>query len=228
MSLKVIIFGATGMIGQGVLRECLRDPDVERVLIVVRRPSGETHAKLRELVHDDFLNFDLVRTELAGYDACFWCLGVTSAGMTEGPYRRITHDFTIAAAKTLVAVNPQMTFVFVSAAGADSSERGRIMWARVKGATENAILKMGFKAAHVFRPAFVQPLHGITSRTRMYAAFYAVSGPLYPAVQAIFPRLATTTEAAGRAMLAIARRGTSKAILDSRDINELAERSGPV
>ena len=158
------------MIGQGVLRECLLDPGVERVLTVGRNPTGRQHDKLHEIAHRDLLDFTTIRNELAGYNACFFCLGITSAGMSEPDYRRVTYEITLAAASTLVELNPAMTFIFVSGAGADSSERGRVMWARVKGAAENAILAMPFKASYVFRPAFVQPLHGISSRTPWYNA----------------------------------------------------------
>src|SRR6267378_2721490 len=166
--MRVILFGATGMVGQGVLRECLINPAVERVLAVGRSATGQQHAKLRELVLQDFLDFSAVTGELTGYDACFFCLGVSSAGMTEAAYRRVTYDVTLAAARSLATINPAMTFIYVSGARTDSSERGRSMWARVKGQTENALLRLPFKSAYMFRPAAIQPLHGITSKTRWY------------------------------------------------------------
>ena len=220
--MKIILFGATGMVGQGVLRECLLAPDVERVLAIVRSSTGQQHQKLRELVHTNFSNFSAIESELAGHDACFFCLGVSSAGMSEPDYTRVTLDFTLAAAQALARLNPGMTFVYVSGAGTDASERGRSMWARVKGRTENALLKLPFKAAIMFRPAFIQPMHGIVSRTRLYRVLYAAVGPLYPVWKVLFPGFVTTTEKVGRAMLRVAREGTPKKVLENRDINALA------
>jgi len=216
--MKAILFGATGMVGLGVLRECLLDPDVESVLTVGRAPTSQKHEKLRELVHANLLDFSAIEGELSGYDACFFCLGVTSAGTSEQEYERITYGIPVAAAQTLVKLNPGMTFVYVSGAGADSSEKGRTMWARIKGKAENALLAMPFKATYVFRPAFIQPLHGIRSRTKLYNAMYAIVGPLYPVVKAIAPGYATTTEQLGRAMIAVARKGFAQRILESQDI----------
>jgi uncharacterized protein YbjT (DUF2867 family) len=216
--MKVIIFGATGMVGQGVLRECLLDPEVESVLTIGRSPTGQYHEKLREIVHKDFSDFSPIVQSLSGYDACFWCLGVTSAGMSEQEYKRVTHDFTIAAAQTLVKQNPRMTFIFVSGAGADSTEKGRTMWARVKGKTENDILRMPFKAAYVFRPAYIQPLHGIQSRTKLYRALYVIIAPFSPLLKALLPNYVTTTEQLGRAMIQVAKQGASKRVLEGRDI----------
>ncbi len=180
--MKVILFGASGMVGQGALRECLLDPKVTNILSIVRSSTGQQHPKLREIVHKDFFNFAAIEAELPGFDACYFCLGVSSAGMSEESYRRVIYDITLAAAQTLVRLNSHMTFVYVSGAGTDSSERGRAMWARVKGQTENALLRLPFKAAYMFRPAVIVPLHGIKSRTRLYRAFYAVLGPLLPPV----------------------------------------------
>lgn len=222
--MKVVLFGATGMVGQGVLRECLLDPQVERVLAIGRSPAGRQHDKLRELIVQDFSDFSPVEGDLSGYDACFFCLGVSSAGMTEEAYRRITYDTTIAAAQAMVRRNPDSTFIYVSGAGADSSERGRAMWARVRGETENALLRMPFKAAWIFRPAFIQPRHGIRSKTGWYRAFYAASGPLYPVLNALLPRYVTTTERMGRAMIAVAGQGAPKRVLENRDINDAASR----
>jgi uncharacterized protein YbjT (DUF2867 family) len=219
--MKVILFGATGMVGQGVLRECLLDPKVERVLIIGRRASGQQHAKLREIVHADFSDFSTIEAELSGYDACFFCLGVSSAGMAEAAYRLVTYDIALAAARTLVRLNPTMTFIYVSGMGADSSERGRTMWARVKGAAENALLRLPFKAVYVVRPAAIQPLHGIRSRTIWYQAVYAVIWPLLSVVRIAFPNYVTTTEQIGRAMIKVARSGAPKPILESRDINAI-------
>jgi uncharacterized protein YbjT (DUF2867 family) len=217
--MDIVLFGATGMVGQGVLRECLLDGDVRRVVSVVRSPSGQRHEKLRELIAVNFLDLSSIAPELTDLDACIYCLGVSSAGMTEEQYTRITYEFTMEAARTLVKANPGMSFLYVSGSGTDSSERGKVMWARVKGKTENALLHSGFKAAYIFRPGFIQPLHGITSKTRLYRAIYAVSTPIFPVLRAIFPQYVTTTEQLGRAMLAVAGDGYSKAILEMRDIS---------
>ncbi len=219
--MRVILFGATGMVGQGVLRECLLDPGVERVLAVGRTATPQREEKLHNLVVANFLDFSAVERELSGYDACFFCLGITSAGMTEAVYRRVTYDFALAAAQTLVRINPEMTFVFVSGAGADSTGRGRVMWARVKGQTENALLALPFKGVYVFRPAAIQPLHGIRSKTSWINAAYAVFGPLYPVFKRLVPDYVTTTEQIGRAMLVVARRGAPKRVLENADINRL-------
>ena len=220
--MKIMLFGATGMVGQGVLRECLLDRDVEQVLAVGRRPTGVRHAKLRELVHEDLADFTPTEAELVGYDACFFCLGVSAAGMTEAAYTRVTYDFTMAAAEALARSSPGMTFIYVSGAGTDGSASGRTMWARVKGRTENALLNLPFRAKYMFRPAFIQPMHGIVSRTRLYRILYAVVGPLYPVWRFLFPRYVTTTEKVGRAMLRVARQGAPKAVLENADINALA------
>ena len=219
--MKVILFGASGMVGQGVLRECLLDPEVTTVLSIVRSSTGRQHAKLREIVHKDFLDFSSIESELSGLDACFFCLGVSSAGMSEENYRRVTYDIALAAAQTLVKLNSNMTFIFISGAGTDSSERGRAMWARVKGQTENALLRLPFKAAYMFRPGVIVPLHGIKSRTMLYRVPYAVLGPILPLLQRLFPQYVTTTEKLGRAMLTVAKHGAPKAILENSDINEL-------
>ena len=192
--MKVILFGATGMVGQGVLRECLIDPEVKNVLSLVRRSSGQSHQKLKEIIHDNFFDFTTIENDLSGYDACFFCLGISSAGMSEQEYQRVTYDIAIAAAQTLLKLNPNLTFVFVSGAGTDSTERSQTMWARIKGKTENALLQMPFKGKYMFRPAFIQPLHGIVSKTKLYRAFYALITPLYPLLKSLFPTYVTTTE----------------------------------
>jgi uncharacterized protein YbjT (DUF2867 family) len=217
--MNVVLFGATGMVGQGVLRECLLDPGVQTVLSVGRSATGQQHQKLRELVHQDLLDFSTIEDKAAGFDACFFCLGVTSVGMTEERYRRTTYDITIAAAKTLARLNPSMTFIYVSGMGTDSSEHGRAMWARVKGQTENALLRLPFKAAYMFRPAAIVPLHGIRSKTAIYRAFYALLAPLLPAMKKFLPKYVTTTEQVGLAMLKIARQGGPKPVLENSDIN---------
>ncbi|MGH8447301.1 MAG: NAD(P)H-binding protein, partial [Solimonas sp.] len=158
--MKIVLFGATGMVGAGTLRLCLQAADVEQVLVVGRTPVGQQHPKLRELLRADLHDYGDVEQQLAGYDACFFCLGVSSAGMSEADYTRITYDLTMAAATTLAGLNPQMSFIYVSGAGTDSSERGGSMWARVKGRTENALQALPFKAVYLFRPGVIQPLHG--------------------------------------------------------------------
>ena len=219
--MKVLLFGASGMVGQGVLRECLLDPDVERVLSIVRAPTGQSDQKLRELVHKDFVDFSGIENELASYDACFFCLGVSSAGMKEADYGRVTYDITLAAARVLARLNPAMTFIYVSGLGTDSSEQGRSMWARVKGKTENDLLRLPFKAAYMFRPGGIVPLHGVRSKTRLYQAFLMVFGPLMPLLYRLLPQYVTTTEQIGRAMLNAAKQGAPKSILETADINRL-------
>jgi uncharacterized protein YbjT (DUF2867 family) len=221
--MNVVVFGATGMIGQGVLRECLLDPEVDRVLVIGRRTTGQQHQKLRELLHRDFSDLSAIENDLGGHDACFFCLGVSSAGMSEEDYTRITYDFALAAARALVKYNPRMTFIYVSGAGTDSTEHGRTMWARVKGKTENALLRLPFGAVYMFRPAFIQPLHGIVSRTRLYRIGYAILGPLYPVLKTLFPAYVTTTETVGRAMLEVAKRGGPGSVLENSDIDALGE-----
>jgi uncharacterized protein YbjT (DUF2867 family) len=213
------------MVGQAVLRECLLDPEVERVLAVVRAPTGQTHPKLRELVHGDFFDFGPLAGELTGYDACCFCLGVSSAGLKEADYHHLTYDLTLAAATTLARLNPGITFIYVSGAGTDSSERGRSMWARVKGKTENALLRLPFRGAFMFRPGFIQPLHGVRSRTRWYRVLYVLMTPLLPLLRLFFAAQMTTSERLGRAMLHVAKHGAERGlppIVESRDIEALA------
>ena len=219
--MRVVLFGATGMVGQGVLRECLLDPEIESVLAVGRSPTGQRHAKLHEIVHNDFLDFSRIESQLAGYDACFFCLGVSSIGMSEERYRRLTYDITLAAARTLAKLNPQMVFIYVTGRGTDSSERGKLMWARVKGKTENDLLKLPFKAAYMFRPAGIQPLHGIRSKTGWVQAIYVGTAPLLSLLNRLTPTYMTTTEQVGRAMIKVARDGYFKPVLESDDINRM-------
>jgi uncharacterized protein YbjT (DUF2867 family) len=219
--MKVIVFGATGMVGQGVLRECLQDGDVEAVQTVGRTGTGIRDPKLRELVHADLWHYESIEGDLKGFDACFFCLGVTSAGMNEADYTRITQDIAIAAGETLSRLNPGMTFVFVSGMGADSSEKGRSMWARVKGKTENALMRLPFQAVYVFRPGFIQAVHGIRSRTSVYRILYVVLSPLIPLLRAALPNQVLTTEDIGRAMLKVVRRGAPKRVLAPPDIRAL-------
>ena len=219
--MKVILFGATGMVGQGVMRECLIDPEVETVLAVGRSPTGVQNAKLREIVHDNFLDFSTILSQLAGYDACFFCLGVSSVGMSEERYRHLTYDITLAAATTLSKLNPGMVFVYVTGQGTDSTEQGRLMWARVKGKTENDLLKLPFKAAYMFRPAGIQPLHGVRSKTTWVQAIYVATGPLLSLLNRAAPKYMTTTEQVGRAMIKVARDGYPRPVLESEDINRV-------
>src|SRR6266446_1784402 len=209
------------MVGQGVLRECLLDPGVESVLVVGRSPTGHEHAKLNEIVRPDLFDLSAIEGELSGYDACFFCLGVSSAGMGEAEYRHLTYDLTLSVARSLAKASPGMTFLYVSGASTDSTESGRMMWARVKGQTENALLQMPFKAAYMFRPGYIQPLHGIRTKTKWYGAIYAMMGPLYPVWKLLFPKYVTTTECVGRAMLNVAMRGAPKSVLENQDINSI-------
>jgi uncharacterized protein YbjT (DUF2867 family) len=216
--MNILIFGATGMVGQGVLRECLLDPGVQLVQAIGRTSSGVQHAKLREIVREDLWHYADIEADLSGFDACFFCLGVTSSGMTEEAYTRVTYDITMAAADTLCRLNPQMTFIYVSGAGTDSSEHGRAMWARVKGRTENALLQLPFAGAYMFRPGLIEPLYGARSKTASYRVLYTLTKPLLPVLRWAFPDYVLTTERIGRAMLVVARHGFPTRVLESRDI----------
>ena len=221
--MRVIIFGATGMVGKGVLLECLDAARIDRVLLVSRHPIDVSHPKLREIVHQDFFDFVSIQSQFADADACFFCLGVSSVGMSEREYHRLTYDLTLAAATALASVAaPRLTFCYVSGEGTDSTERGPAAWARTKGKTENALLRLPFKAAFMFRPGYIQPLKGIRSKTRWYQAIYDVIGPFYPLFRRLLPRYVTTTVNIGRAMIQVAATGYSKQILSSADINQLS------
>jgi uncharacterized protein YbjT (DUF2867 family) len=201
-----------------VLRECLLDPGVQLVQAIGRTSTGVQHAKLRELVHRDSWHYADVEADLSGFDACFFCLGMTSSGMTEDAYTRVTYDITMAAADTLCRLNTQMTFIYVSGAGTDSSEQGRTMWARVKGRTENALLQLPFAGVYMFRPGVIEPRHGARSKTASYRILYTLTQPLLPVLRWVFPNYVLTTEQIGRAMLAVAAHGFPKRVLESRDI----------
>lgn len=216
--MRVMIFGATGMVGQGVLLECLRDPQVAQVLAVGRRASGKSHPKLAEHVRKDLFDWNDAGAEFAGYDACFFCLGVSSLGMGEADYTRTTYDLTIAAATVLARLNPGMTFIYVSGQGTDSSEAGRVMWARVKGRTENALLRLPFRASYMFRPGMIQPVAGVRSKTPWIHAIYTVLAPVLPVLQRAFSSHIVTTAEVGRAMLRVARDGYPRPVLEIRDI----------
>jgi len=220
--MKVLLFGATGMVGLGVLRECLAAADVERVVTVGRTTTGQRHARLEEIVLRDLLDYSGIEDRLQGFDACFFCLGVSSAGLSEAEYSRVTYDVTLAAADRLARLNPQMTFIYVSGAGTNSSEQGRSMWARVKGKTENALLRLPFKAVYLFRPGIIQPLHQVQSKTASYRVFYSLARPLLPLLRRLMPNVVLTTEVIGQAMLNAVRRGANKAVLETKDINALA------
>ncbi len=221
--MKVIVTGATGMVGKGVLLECLEHSAVARVLSLARSPVGMTHPKLGAVVHRDLFDLTPAERELAGYDACFFCLGASSVGMKEADYYRVTHELTVSVARVLLRQNPGLVFVYISGAGTDSTEKGSSMWARVKGKTENDLLRMGFKAAFMFRPGYIHPLKGVTSRTALYRALMPVLTPLYPVFKTLFPSQVTTTEKVGLAMIHAVQRGYPKQVLDPRDINALAE-----
>lgn len=219
--MKVLIFGATGMVGSGALLECTRTPDVELIVTLGRTATGIHDGKLREIVHRDLSNYAGMEDSLSGFDACFFCLGVASAGMNEADYSRVTYGYTMAAAEMFSRLNPGMTFIFVSGSGTDSSEKGRAMWARVKGRTENALLKLPLKA-YMFRPGFIEPMDGIQSKTPLYRKLYIVLGPLFPLLRQLFPNQMLSTRQIGQAMLNVARRGYEKRLLESRDIRGAA------
>jgi uncharacterized protein YbjT (DUF2867 family) len=219
--MKVLLFGSTGMVGQGVLRECLLDSSITRVATVVRKPTGRKHEKLTEIVQPDLATLASIERQLTGFDACFFCAGVSSFRMSEQDYTRVTYDLTLGVARVLLRTSPDLTFVYVSGAGTDSSENGRMMWARVKGRTENALLSLPFRAAYMFRPGAIIPLHGIRSSTRWYNVVYAGLRPIRPILGRVAPALFTTTERLGRAMLAVARNGYSTHVLETSDINRI-------
>ena len=222
--MKVLIFGATGMVGQGVLRECLAAPDVTLAQTVGRSATGVKHPRLREVVRPDLSDLSPAAGELGGFDACFFCLGVSSWRMTEAEYTRLTYDLTLAIAQLLAPLNPGMTFVYVSGTGTDSTERGRIMWARVKGRTENALQRLGFRAVYLFRPGMIVPMHGERPRAAVYRWLFPVLGPLLPLMRRLFPASVVTTEIIGRAMLNVVRHGYSQPVLEPPDIHAAAAR----
>ena len=219
--MRVILFGATGMVGQGVLRECLLDNRVDAVLAIGRSPTGVRHAKLSEIVRPDLFHYSDIEDQLRGFDACFFCIGVSSVGMPEDEYERLTYQLTLAAAETLSRLNPNMTFIYVSGAGTDSSGKGRTAWARVKGRTENAIFLLPFRGAYAFRPAFIMAAHGERAKSAVYRALYRAFGPLLPAVRRLVPDYVLTTEQVGRAMIHVARHGAAKQVLESSDIRAI-------
>ena len=220
---NVIITGATGMVGMGILLECLDHKEIGEVLVIGRNSIGITHPNLKELIHKDFSDFSNVKDELSGYDACFFSLGISAAGLKEEEYARITHDFTLNLASTLFKLNPEMTFNYVSGQGTDSSEKGRMMWARVKGKTENDLLNIGFKQAFMFRPGMIIPLRGIKSRTKSYQFMYDYFMWLVKLTKAVSPNSVVSTKQIGLAMINSMYRGYDKKVLTPKDIIILAE-----
>jgi uncharacterized protein YbjT (DUF2867 family) len=214
--MKVILFGATGMVGKSVLRECLGDDDVETVLAIGRNSVGLTHPKLRELIRKDLFDFGAVDGELQAYDACFFCLGVSAAGMSEPDYTRLTYDLTLGWAKVLARINPAMTFVYVSGAGTG----GKAMWAQVKARTEDALLAL-FPSAYMFRFGALRAMHGEVSKTRWTRIAYTVFRPLWPLVRLLAPGTMITTEELGRAMIRAALHGAPKKVLENRELRTL-------
>ncbi len=220
--MKVLIFGATGMVGQGVLRECLLADDVAVVTAVGRSALDIQHPKLNQVAHSDMMNIEPIQALLSGHDTCFFCLGVSSVGMAESDYRRLTYDLTLAVARTLVRNDPAMSFAYVSGAGTDSTERGRAMWARVKGKTENDLLKLPFSRVFLFRPGVIQPLHKIRSKTQLYQVIYTLLSPVLSLTKRVFPNHLVTTVEVGRAMLSAARHVLKSAVFEVKDIVRLA------
>jgi hypothetical protein len=219
MKIKTIILGTTGMVGEGVLHECLKHPDVEAVLLINRRPGGITHEKVQEIIHQDFNDFSPIADQLTGYNACYFCMGISSVGVTADTYQKITYDLTMHVANTLVKNNPDMTFCYVSGVGTDSTEKGRSRWARVKGKTENDLLKLPFKAACMFRPGYIQPTKGLNNSYKIYKIFM----PFYPLLAGLFPKYFGTMEELGLAMINAVLKGSDKKVLEPPDIRELAK-----
>ncbi|GAB3959865.1 epimerase [Spirosoma harenae] len=219
MKIKAIITGATGMVGEGVLLECLNHPDVEQVLVINRKPGGVSHPKLREIIHKNFFDLTPIESQLSGYDACFFCLGVSSVGMSKEEYKHLTYDLTLHVAEVMAKLSPDMTFCYVTGAGTDSTEQGRVAWARVKGATENAVMRL-FKNGYMFRPGFMKAMPG----QKNLKSFYRYLAWLYPIGRAIYPAGFCTLKEVGDAMVNAATKGFDKKILEVKDIVELAKR----
>jgi len=222
MKIKAIIFGSTGMIGQGLLHECLENTEVESILVINRQSCNISHSRLKEVIHQNLFDLSALTNEISGYNTCFFCLGVTSAGLSEKDYHRITFNLTIYVAETLLKLNKEMTFCYISGAQTDSSEKGKIMWARVKGKTENALLAMPFKSAYMFRPGFIQPMNGIKSKTKLYNILYSILSPFYFILKH-FENYVTTSETLGKAMIYAVVRNYEKNILESIDINKIGK-----
>lgn len=220
--IKAIITGSTGMVGEGVLHECLNNPDVEAVLIINRKPLGVVHPKLTEIIHADFYDLSAIETSLAGYNACFFCLGITSVGMNEEKYTKVTYTLTLHVAETLSKLNTGMTFCYISGAGTDSSEKGNSMWARVKGKTENGVMKLPFKQAYAFRPGFIKPIKGL-NKTH---SFYKYINWLFPLGRAIYPAGFCTLPELAAAMMRVVNHPYDKKVVEGKDIIALATETG--
>jgi uncharacterized protein YbjT (DUF2867 family) len=220
MILNVIVTGSTGMVGEGVLHECLLHPDVESVLVINRKPCEIKHEKLKEIIHENLFDLSSIEDQLAGFNACYFCAGVSSVGKNEDEYKHVTYDLTISFAKTLIKLNPGMTFCYVSGVGTDSTEKGRSMWARIKGKTENDLLELPFKAAYMFRPGYIQPTKGLNNTYKMYK----VLAPIYPLIKLLFSKYVTTLEEIGLAMINVTLYGSDKQVLECRDIVQQSNR----
>jgi uncharacterized protein YbjT (DUF2867 family) len=215
--IRVIITGVTGMVGEGVLHECLLSPDVEKVLVVSRRPGGISHPKLSEIIHEDFFNLTGIESALSGYNACFFCLGVSSVGMKKEEYEKKTYDLTMNFAKTVAKVNSDFQFCYISGAGTDSTEKGRSNWARVKGKTENDLQKLGFRKTWLFRPGILKPTKGLKNTL----GFYKWAGWLIPVFEMLMPSSVTSLAQLGQAMIGVVLRGYTKNIIEVRDIKQI-------
>lgn len=222
--MKVIITGATGMVGKGVLFECLENASIDNVLVVNRKSVDVSHPKLEEIIHKDFFDLSAIRDQLIGYDACFFCLGISSFRQSEEAYTRITYDLTLNFARELLSSNPNMTFIYVSGTGTDSTEQGKSMWARVKGKTENDILSLGFKDAYAFRPAYIKAEANAPSSTPIYRVLISLLGFLHPLIKLIIPKYTTTTSQIGKAMIEVVKNGFERRQVESADIIELSKR----
>lgn len=220
MKFKAILTGATGMVGEGVLHECLNHPDIDSVLVINRKPCEVKHEKLKEIIHKDLFALSSIEDQLTEYNACYFCAGVSSVGKKENEYKQITYDLTMNFANTLVSLNPGMTFCYVSGVGTDSTEKGKSMWARVKGKTENDLLKLPFKSVYMFRPGYIQPTKGLRNTYNMYK----VAAPFYPLWKFLFPKYVTTLREIGLAMINVTLYGSSKKILECRDIVQLSNK----
>jgi uncharacterized protein YbjT (DUF2867 family) len=216
MNIKAIITGSTGMVGEGVLHICLQDPRVEYVLVINRKPCGVTHPKLKEIIHKDFMHLSPILERLSGYNACYFCAGVSSVGRSKEEYKHITYDLTLSFANSLVQLNPDMVFTYVSGVGTDSSEKGKSKWARVKGKTENDLLKLPFKDVYLFRPGYIQPIKGLKHTYKMYKILY----PLYPLFEKLFPKYIGTLEEIGNSMINVSLNGYEKNVLECVDIRK--------
>ncbi len=218
--IKVIITGASGMVGEGVMHECLNHPNVEAVLVIGRKPCGTEHPKLKEIIHKDFFNLSPISDQLKGYDACYFCLGVSSVGMKEPEYTKLTHDLTLHAAELMSTLNPEMTFCYVSGAATDSTEKGKSMWARVKGKTENDLLKLPFKAAYMFRPGYMHPTPNLNNTLK----YYKYITWMYPLLKTLFPGSVSTLADLGQSMLGVTLKGYDKNVLEVTDLKKVAGR----